>query len=328
MEKTIDVAYDVEQLCRYSTSTWHNGYVTTKIDRKHCGDRTDLKLGDAIVFEQFGCSMYAGQFIGDLMGGKHQAIVWGDEEFGSSYVYRRGQIVDIDMAYVAHIIKDVPQHSSSIRYCTYKTNRVIHNKLNGCIPLEKLEVDENYREFVVMLLSLAQLRARENLCKECIEREREVINLEGFFISKDELYHCNGAHSYVLVGDIGHIEIHASNYGELENGVLKLNKRLLSYLPFEYKSSPCILRACRLEELNTKLNSDILEIINVAVEKERVSFDDYIKGVLGGFPGDIKSMKQFKQVYRSKFPGKKRLKYLTSDTKEEDCRVLWCLYKK
>lgn len=329
------VIYSPRDFDRYVTVTRKaGGLITTKYDRKWCSRRTDLSIGQIIVFGGFGMDLHVGQIceIKETNDGIVPfALVWGRGQSSSMSVRKRGSVVEVDTALIAFgkIAEEDTELGPDQRFLVYDDRACICEKQYMPV-LEGLTADTIQDAIQIIDARVKEERDEKieaNKCPDCAELEEKMKGIV-FGLLKDELGSVSVCGYEIHKSGKAHLKIQWNPYGTVRNGILKL-ERGMKYpsltLREGYETS---FRVCKAQWLLQELPFDPEELIANSLERKKEEFLTYIDGQLKKFKDGIPSWTAFQVECRRLYPGRNtHLDYLRFSKKEEDYRFLWEQYQ-
>jgi hypothetical protein len=363
LDKEIKLRYNQSEIDKYVTSkVKSDGTMRSVIDRETAEKRTDLDIGDKIIFK-LGKTIYAGQILDKTLSGVtnppiiYQSVVWGSHL--NSGEYKRGQIVKIDNTFVALLsgnLEDVT--TDTIRYCVYNVSSSIFT--DGLD--ESLEDVKRDGVFVMQknLITVKQNLIQKVKCPECSNLEKNVLK---FYIKDKKTYFVwtstfkkvfgyipsnpikltyelfpngiEGGYESHLILDYYHVGDITSNEGDGCVGHIDIPSNKLSYGFPSGKGAPSITIKPQLQTMDKycSVNITFMEmecaewLISDELKKKEKVFDAYIKSLLEKFPVGITTLAKFKNEYKVIFPGKFYIEYLNFKNKTKDCEYLYSKYR-
>lgn len=332
-EKTcIKICYDPDRFNDFCDSTHKkNGIVTTTVDRKRSNKRVDLSVGDIVVFTfLLGGEIYAGQIYQIKLENKecsYKAIVWGEKGRYGFPSHKRGDLIDVDSAFVTKGYFKSPESSKQSRG-VFSYN-ILEN--DNFIDLEKTTPDKA-EDMAEILQNALNEKLESMTCLEC--KKIDILSNGEFFFVEDEklhrlkhvtpqneksrddnntIYHMTTIdYTVATLSEPSPTLLFVPNYPTFTvNGAMSYpHKNLCSYKNSLY-----------FEE-----GSGILETLLIP---HKETFQTYISEQLKKFKPGIKTYSTFKREYTRIYPGRcTYLEYLKNFSKEKDSLFLWEMYTK
>lgn len=338
--------YDRIDLHRYANSTSsRNGSITTIVNRKAAKYRSDLEIGDCVIFTSIlSDTEHAGQIckieIDDREDRKYYAILWGNHSYTLNMHYKRGKIVELDPAFVTHIIPDTPGEYN--RYCCYNLNH--DDKYPDLETTKKEDVVELYEKIIKEKKEKEQKEIEDHKCEECMKREKDP-KMKYIWLIMDERVESNKMdllkyENYQMYENKAHLTVLCYSVGNFtKTGGLWIPPDNIEYLPhLQYKNTNwgiCRRRLCKINPVFVVPDYMAEEMIEDELKRHQAKLDDFINKRLFKFTKGLKSFAGFNReydfVFHDYFVQKKKKRVMKRwsvflDSKNEEQKYLWDLY--
>lgn len=340
--------YSEETLHAYETVRIHGRCMTTKYDHKRAAKRTDVALGDIVVYD---CALSGVMYVGRVyeMTSEHvQMVIFASQENVLLAIpMERGTSTTVNRACMTKASQTQTNADDirSIRYRAEEDNleSMTVEELRAMLQHKKDEQN-------------AQIRAsvQNHKCEDCVARERELCSgslagwVEDTTERKTQVSYAScktGTTTYLYktwlpywcTARFNHESVYHLQIGCVKLGLLieegktfqpmqgMFNARTNQMVPVEYFITS--ERACNTNMV--PFDKDTAEkLIAHAEKKHQDQLTRVVESLLTTFPTNLASFAEFRAAYNNKY-SKKEYKYaIISTNRNEDAALLWKYYPK